>query len=60
MVHLIDTEHEQDKFVADAQKLTDEIVSAQGSMNHVSHLLNIWGVFVPSNSVRGATNLPST
>ncbi|RSH89281.1 hypothetical protein EHS25_002393 [Saitozyma podzolica] len=41
---------EEGKFVADAQALTDDIVSPGGAMGHVSRLLNIYAVFVPSNT----------
>jgi len=43
-----DTAEEKDKFVEDAKKLTAVIVSETGAMSHVADLLNIWGVFVPS------------
>ncbi|WVQ80565.1 hypothetical protein IAT38_002670 [Cryptococcus sp. DSM 104549] len=42
------TPEEEDKFVKDATRLKDDIVSEDGAMNHVSHLLNIWATFVPS------------
>nr|XP_031859609.1 uncharacterized protein CI109_004884 [Kwoniella shandongensis]KAA5526681.1 hypothetical protein CI109_004884 [Kwoniella shandongensis] len=40
---------EEAKFVHDATKLKDDIVSPKGAMFHVAHLLNIWATFVPSN-----------
>jgi hypothetical protein len=46
-----DVVEEEGKFVADAQALTDDIVSPGGAMGHVSRLLNIYAVFVPSNTV---------
>lgn len=46
-----DTMDERDKFIKDAKGLTDVIVSEDGAMAHVSDLLNIWGLFVPSNHV---------
>jgi len=46
-----DTAGEKDKFVEDAKKLTAVIVSETGAMSHVADLLNIWGVFVPSEHV---------
>ena len=51
----VDTQGEQDKFVMDAQKLTDDIIAPDGAMGHVRALLNVWGVFVPSNTVRAFT-----
>nr|ODN91502.1 guanine nucleotide exchange protein for ADP-robosylation factor [Cryptococcus depauperatus CBS 7855] len=44
------TQDEEEKFDNDAAKLKDDIVSAQGAMSHVSHLLNIWATFIPSNT----------
>ncbi|OWZ67733.1 hypothetical protein J008_02880 [Cryptococcus neoformans] len=41
---------EEGKFVKDASKLKDDIVSHKGAMSHVAHLLNIWATFVPSNA----------
>lgn len=35
----------------DASKLKDDIVSREGAMSHVAHLLNVWATFVPSNAV---------
>ena len=46
-----DTAEEKDKFVEDAKKLTAVIVSETGAMSHVADLLNIWGVFAPSEHV---------
>jgi hypothetical protein len=46
-----DTADEKEKFVEDARKLTAVIVSETGAMSHVADLLNIWGVFVPSEHV---------
>lgn len=46
-----DTAENKDKFVEDAKKLTAVIVSETGAMSHVADLLNIWGVFVPSEHV---------
>lgn len=40
-----DTHSERTKFIADAQTLTDEIVSPSGAMGHVRDLLNVWAVF---------------
>ncbi|EAL21330.1 hypothetical protein CNBD3840 [Cryptococcus deneoformans B-3501A] len=40
---------EEEKFVKDASKLKDDIVSHGGAMSHVAHLLNVWATFVPSN-----------
>ncbi|ORY23684.1 IgA peptidase M64-domain-containing protein [Naematelia encephala] len=39
---------ERDKFIADAMKLSAELVSENGAMAHVKDLLNTWAVFVPS------------
>lgn len=47
----IDTKGEKDKFIDDASKLTAVVVSEDGAMSHVADLLNIWGVFIPSNEV---------
>lgn len=49
---ILDTEEEETKFLDDARRLTNDIVSQGGPMYEVSHLLNIWGVFVPSRIVR--------
>ena len=49
---MLDTEDEQEKFVNDAQVLTDDIISPGGAMGHVRDLLNVWAVFVPSHKVR--------
>lgn len=46
-----DTVGEEEKFVKDASKLKDDIVSHGGAMSHVAHLLNVWATFVPSNGV---------
>lgn len=46
-----DTAKEKEKFVEDAEKLTTVIISETGAMSHVADLLNIWGVFVPSEHV---------
>jgi len=46
-----DTAKEKEKFVEDAKKLTAVVVSETGAMSHVADLLNIWGVFVPSEHV---------
>jgi hypothetical protein len=46
-----DTADEKKKFIEDARKLTAVIVSETGAMSHVADLLNIWGVFVPSEHV---------
>ncbi|WVQ96795.1 hypothetical protein IAU59_003902 [Kwoniella sp. CBS 9459] len=43
------TVEDEHKFVADATKLTDDIVSPSGAMSHVADLLNVWAAFVPSN-----------
>ncbi|KAK8858455.1 hypothetical protein IAR55_002682 [Kwoniella newhampshirensis] len=43
------TPDEQAKFVDDATKLKDDIVSSEGAMYSVSHLLNVWAAFLPSN-----------
>jgi len=51
-----DTAKEKDKFVEDARKLTAVIVSETGAMSHVADLLNIWGVFVPSEHVSASAN----
>lgn len=48
---LADTLEEEGKFVKDASKLKDDIVSREGAMSHVAHLLNVWATFVPSNAV---------
>jgi len=47
----LDTLSERTKFLEDAQRLTDDIVAAGGPMSHVRDLVNVWGVFVPSNKV---------
>lgn len=39
------------KFVDDATRLTKDIISKGGPLYDVSHLLNVWGVFVPSKTV---------
>ncbi|KIR29791.1 hypothetical protein I309_01276 [Cryptococcus deuterogattii LA55] len=44
------TLEEEGKFVKDASKLKDDIVSREGAMSHVAHLLNVWATFVPSNA----------
>lgn len=49
----LDTAAEEEKFVADATKLTEDIIAPHGAMGHVQDLLNVWGVFVPSNTVSG-------
>lgn len=46
-----DTLEEEGKFVKDASKLKDDIVSREGAMSHVAHLLDVWATFVPSNAV---------
>ena len=51
-----DTAKEKEKFVEDAKKLTAVIVSETGAMSHVADLLNIWGVFVPSEHVSAHVN----
>jgi hypothetical protein len=48
---MLDTADEKEKFVEDARKLTAVVVSETGAMSHVADLLNIWGVFVPSEHV---------
>jgi hypothetical protein len=48
---MVDTEDERDKFLLDAKKLTEDIVSEHGAMYHVAHLLNIWASFTPSAHV---------
>ncbi|EIW73619.1 hypothetical protein TREMEDRAFT_26270 [Tremella mesenterica DSM 1558] len=40
---------EKKKFFQDALELSDVIVAKNGSMAHVSHLLNVYAVFVPSS-----------
>ncbi|KAK4687763.1 hypothetical protein P7C73_g2354, partial [Tremellales sp. Uapishka_1] len=45
-----DTPDEEAKFLSDASALTRDIVSESGPMAHVSHLLNVYAVFVPSNT----------
>jgi hypothetical protein len=50
-----DTADEKEKFVEDARKLTAVVVSETGAMSHVADLLNIWGVFVPSEHVSKMT-----
>ncbi|WVF69295.1 hypothetical protein IAT40_004071 [Kwoniella sp. CBS 6097] len=53
------TEEEEDKFVADATRLTNDIVSPSGAMSHVANLLNVWAAFIPSNeSGIGTHNQP--
>lgn len=42
---------EQD-FVRDASRLTEDLVSKRGALGHVKHLLNVYGVYVPSKLVR--------
>lgn len=54
----VDTKDEEEKFVKDAQALTDDIIATNGSMGHVAHLLNIYGVFTPSEIVRPSLSLP--
>jgi hypothetical protein len=44
------TPSEELKFLADAKKLTDDIVSPSGAMAHVRDLVNVWAAFVPSNT----------
>ncbi|ORY31425.1 IgA peptidase M64-domain-containing protein [Naematelia encephala] len=44
------TSDEVEKFLKDAKKLTEDIVSPSSAMGHVQHLLNVWAVFVPSNT----------
>jgi hypothetical protein len=48
---MLDTADEKEKFVEDARKLTAVVVSETGAMSHVADLLNIWGLFVPSEHV---------
>lgn len=48
---MVDTAEEKEKSIEDARKLTAVIVSETGAMSHVADLLNIWGVFVPSEHV---------
>jgi hypothetical protein len=38
--------------VSDARRLANDIISPEGAMGHVRDLLNIWAVFVASNTVR--------
>ncbi|WWC95938.1 hypothetical protein V866_002805 [Kwoniella sp. B9012] len=42
------TMNELDKFEEDVERLKNDIISPNGSMGHVSDLLNIWATFVPS------------
>lgn len=56
----IDTTEEEDKFVRDAEKLTEDIVSSNGAMYDVAHLLNVWAVFVPSEHVRRMDRISQT
>ena len=56
----IDTTEEEDKFVRDAEKLTEDIVSSNGAMYDVAHLLNVWAVFVPSEHVRRIERMSQT
>ncbi|WVR06226.1 hypothetical protein IAU60_003256 [Kwoniella sp. DSM 27419] len=43
------TPEEEDQFVSDAQRLSDDIVSGSGAMSHVADLMNVWAAYVPSN-----------
>lgn len=43
-----DTQSEKDKFLADIKTLSNDIVGAGGAMANVSDLVNVWGVWVPS------------
>lgn len=47
----VDTQHEEHKFLKDAKKLTEDIISPGGAMADVAHLLNVYAVFVPSEQV---------
>ncbi|KAK6908348.1 hypothetical protein I203_102349 [Kwoniella mangroviensis CBS 8507] len=42
------TLNEYDKFEEDVERLKNDIISTNGSMSHVSDLLNIWATFGPS------------
>ncbi|GMK57375.1 hypothetical protein CspeluHIS016_0402090 [Cutaneotrichosporon spelunceum] len=42
------TSADRASFLADARALADDIVSGDSAMAHVSDLVNVWGVFVPS------------
>ena len=55
-----DTTGEESNFVRDAEKLTEDIVSPNGAMYDVAHLLNVWAVFVPSEHVRRIDRISQT
>jgi hypothetical protein len=41
----------RNKFFADAQMLTNDIVRPDGAFGLVRPMMNVWAVFVPSNEV---------
>lgn len=47
----VDKQEELLEWAAYVQRFIDDLVSPDGAMAHVKDLINLYGVFVPSNSV---------